>query len=353
MDHVQAFDYATKGALWIEKIIQDDGRIIYGYDCKTLKKNKDYNILRHAGSIWSMLTIYEHFPVAKMLDSATKSLQYIKDNFGGKLDGMEVIHEDGWIKLGGNGLVSMAMLQCYKMHIRDAEQLPGCVDDPSKYSWLLDYGASLVSYMFTCVDPETKLFTHHKRNVNTGADKGFNSSFYPGEALLAMITAYNTLCPEGELGTNIKHIQETITSYFVLREDEGHVRDHWMIQAIEKVISYSDHDFITTILLPYAESIKDITINDSPSQSAGASAARTESLLAYIRIRNAKGGGFPGKRNLMKVIANQLDFQASCFVTRGISEGAFRAKSKSNECRCDCTQHNISSFLGYHLLTKG
>ena len=357
MESAQALEHAIKGAMWLEKIIQDNGRIIYGYNCKTLKQNKDYNILRHAGSIWAMLSVYEYIPIITMLESATRSLEYIKNEYSGKMDGLSVIHEDGWIKLGGNALVSMAMLKCYQMHVKNAEQLEGGIIDISKSNWLLDFGVSLVAYMFKCIDPETNLFTHHKRNVNTGADKGFNSSFYPGEALLAIITAYDVVLPDGpeEKPTTLLQIQKVITAYFVLRETDGHVRDHWMIQAIEKIIPYSDQELISTVLLPYAESIKGITINDNPSGSAGASAARTESLLAYMRIRIATADktGYPGKRNLMKIIANQLDFQASCFVNRGISEGAFRANPKTSECRCDCTQHNISSFLGYHKLVKG
>lgn len=364
MEKEQALDISINGALWIEKIIQDDGRIIYGYDCKTLKKDKGYNILRHAGSIWAMLGIYEIFPESSLLETATKSLQYIKDNFSGVVNGMEVIHEDGWIKLGGNGLVSMAMLRCYQMHVKAENNNPGCVSED--YSWLLNYGTSLVAYMYKCIDQETNLFTHHKRNLNTGADKGFNSLFYPGEALLAMATAYEMLQPCTEqFGSDeklikddsLRFIQEIITAYFVLRESEGHVRDHWMIQAIEKVIPFSDCELTTTILLPYAESIKDITLSDSPSGSAGASAARSESLLAYVRLfqeyhKDSKNTDWPNIQELIKVIQNQLNFQASCYIRRGLSEGAFRAKPTSNECRCDCTQHNISSFVGYSQLPK-
>jgi len=354
MDQSQAFDMSLKGAMWLEKLIEKDGRIIYGYDCRTLKRNKGYNILRHAGSIWAMLSVYEYIPVAQMLESATKSLGYIRDNFSGKMDEMDVIHEDGWIKLGGNGLVSMAMLKCYDMHLRNSKETSQ--DNEAEYQWLLDFGTSLVAYMFKCVDPETRLFTHHKRNVNTGADKGFNSSFYPGEALLAMITAYEMLHPNRTQPVTkaMDQIQRVIASYFVLRETEEHVRDHWMIQAIEKVLPFSGDQLITTILLPYAEAIKDITLQDSPSGSAGASAARSETLLAYHRIRMAThGSSYPGARSLKKIIHNQLDFQASCYVDRGLSEGAFRAKPESNECRCDCTQHNISSFLGFHKMVKG
>lgn len=351
-DHL---DKAICGALWIEKIIKADGRIIYGYNDYTLKKTKGYNILRHAGSIWAMLSVYEYIPHTKLLESGLLSLQYIKDEYSGKSNNLDVIHEDGWIKLGGNGLVSLAMMQCYKMIVRDAKYLKDSSIDLDNIQWLLDFGTSLLAYTLHCIDPETKLFTHHKRNVNTGADKGFISSFYPGEALLAIINGMQFVRPD-DCQTDsifIDKILQTITAYFVKCETEGHVRDHWMMQAIEKIAPMTDQETKTTILLPYATAIMDKTVMDSPSKSAGASAARSESLLSYVRfMRDNFTASGQGLENLLTIIKNQLDFQETCYISRGLSTGAFRAKPSSNECRCDCTQHNISAFLGYHKLTK-
>jgi hypothetical protein len=358
----EAKQISINGAEWLRKIIQENGRFIYGYNYKTLKKIEGYNSLRHTGSLWAMLSVVEKVdfqPSPFFFSSVVKSLEYYKEKFLKKYKKKLVSVEDGWIKLGGNGLASIAFRKCYELGIRASHlNYYG-----GNLEWIRETADELCEYILDCRKKDGTL-GWHKRKFKTGKDKGFISGFYPGEACLALAE-----------GGYIEECVNIIKAYYKLRQKDGHIRDHWMMQAIETVArsyavkSYSKYYRIFTthteyfdvpqdvqeVLTSYADEIANKNFVDKKSKKAGPTACRSECLLSYIRYLMAIGKGDKHERKILKcleLINEQLDFQAESIVKNGLSEGAFTEKPGGKIVRNDFTQHNISAFMGYYLLRR-
>jgi hypothetical protein len=353
MEKQKAKQIAIDGCLWLEKCIDNEGRFIYGYDSKSLKKVKGYNILRHFGSLWSMLQIVPFLDIidrTTVINSVIKSLAYTENQYIDtyRQPGMKAVIEDGWIKLGGNGLASLCYLSAAKLPALD---LKTATD-------FIKMGALLNSYSVKCIDENNGLFSNHKRNWFTGKDKGFKSGFYPGEALLAMATMLSQPANQRHVDkkTFFNFCKVSIMAYFKLREKEGHVRDHWMMQAIETICPFCEDQYIREVLIPYANAIKDTTLSDKPSQSAGPCACRSEMLLSWIRFARRFATGSQLACQIIPItatVSRQLNFQAESIIPRGLSKGAFTHSPWETEVRNDYTQHNISSVIGYYKLMGG
>lgn len=335
MKQKTALEIAIKGSFWLEKCIQDNGRFIYGYDYKTMQKRKDYNILRHLGSIWAMLEVYKVHNNKRLFETVIRSLTYVDNHYIDKAGDTYSVAEDGYIKLGGNGLAVLAYLSCYNQGGPD---------------WMLERAKGLAGYIVTCINTETGLFRYHKRNYATKKDKGFVSEFYPGEALFALAEIAKINAPLSFIET----IRLTFQAYAKLREQAGQIRDHWMMQALESFASLLKASEVHTELLPYAKAILNKSLKDAPSKKTGPTACRSECILSYIRFLRVMTGGIDTeeKDSLMEVVNQQLNFQARSYIPRGLSEGAFRHSPTSSGVRNDYCQHNISSFIGYFHLSQ-
>ena len=57
------------------------GKYIYGFRTNTVKELTSYNILRHAGSTWSLIVYYEKNPNEKLKQLIENSIDYLLDNY--------------------------------------------------------------------------------------------------------------------------------------------------------------------------------------------------------------------------------------------------------------------------------
>jgi len=351
-----AFDTAKKGAIWLSSLIQTNGRFIYGYNVKTRAKLKDYNILRHQGSIWAMLEICkemeakstnaeEQLEVRIIKDKAKLALDYMLDRFMFPLgsEGRVVIAEDGYIKLGAAGLGVLALLKYHE--IQPNERYLKIAIDLCRY---------IISR--TC---ESGRLTHHKCLLkNPERDKGFISEFYIGEAALALCVMDETDNKEG-----FKYYAEKIINWYSFyRNMTSHVRDHWMMQTLEHFGGR---------YIEYANKIARKTMWDPVSKKSGPTACRSETLLAYHNILEAyieeylkdtsrKSDGKhiaelkTDSEMVMGFVDMLLDQQKKSQIVSGKKEdiGAFRHDKDSNNVRNDYCQHNISSFLKFYKLSR-
>jgi len=345
--YTESLKIAKLGSEWLERLIEDDGRFIYGYDCKSLKRIKGYNILRHFGSLWAMLDVYRETKNPDILNAVQKSLDYMEKEYIQKSNLFEsgacwVAVEDSYIKLGANGLGACAFFRFYSIinDYNDGHHLFNNIE-------YLNRGRSLIQYIANCINPTTSLFDFHKRNVYTGKDKKFYSSFYPGEALLALSKNLKFLINFTLMSATIL---QTIAAYYEYFGKVGFVRDHWMMQAIEEITKYADPTLIDNVLFPYASKIVETTLRDRPSKAAGPMACRSECLLSYIRFMDMAFPRWEQRDIYLNIVKRQLKFQAKSFIKRGLSKGAFTHSPIETEVRNDYCQHNISSFIGYYRL---
>ena len=60
---------------------QDNGRFIYGYKVNTGETINSYNILRHAGSVYSLIKYYEYNNDNNLKSIIEKSIDYLLNNY--------------------------------------------------------------------------------------------------------------------------------------------------------------------------------------------------------------------------------------------------------------------------------
>jgi len=321
---------AIDGADFLARMVKPNGKFVYGYKGpNTNKEIEGYNILRHAGCIWAMLVINEIVPNKEYMKKSKLALDWMikkRVHFYKELDvwddKVSMITEGGSAKLGGNGLATLALLKYNQFQSN------------LKYSNLAE---ELVDYIsLFCVDSNGQ-FLYHKRNVKFNVATKFVSGFYPGEAVLA-------LCEYDKyIGASIhsEMIKAIFDYHFRLRESTKHIRDHWMIQAIEQSglkNKYQD----------YANSIAYEEIRTKPSKKPGPTACRSEALLSFLEISKDTNQLALMKSYLDKFIKKQMKMQ----VREGRHKGGFLWSPTNTTLRCDSVQHNICSFIRYYKLLK-
>ena len=168
---------ATEGAAYIARQTDADGKMNYMYDAANDQDLKGYNILRHAGSLWSMLQVYHDRPTTDLYRASHAALGFLKRcivPFSKVYPDAYVVSYDNAVKLGGNGLGLVALAAAYH-ELGDREVLPLM---QGLARWIVGTQAS---------DGE---FIYHKVRMDTLTKEPFKSDYYPGEAILGLMQLY-------------------------------------------------------------------------------------------------------------------------------------------------------------------
>src|SRR5699024_2443768 len=148
------------------------GKYIYSFLPHLNKREKRYNMLRHAGTTYSMLETYELMPDDKLLAEAKRAFDYLFDRIKThKINDkkVKVVVEKSAQNRGGNALTIVGLAK-YTQATGDEQYIPLMQD---LASWLKEVQGD---------DGEFKI---HKQNPATGEIFDFISHYYPGESILA------------------------------------------------------------------------------------------------------------------------------------------------------------------------
>lgn len=324
---------ALSGAGRLAGLVDDAGRFKYRYDAGTGAVSAGYNILRHCGSVWAVMDVYQAFPDHDDLYQAgRRAVAYLLNDFlrYSKEFCDAFIVEAGVIKLGGNALAILALLAVYNI---------------SKESILLATAESIGASIERDRTPDGDFV--HKRFAESGKISPFRSEYYTGEALLALVALY-------EASHDQRWLDMVISSEECLLKKDYGVREqsHWMLYALERLCRHSWNDRyaehagkIAQHIVTYPEYLA--TRRSTPP------ACRTEGLLAFIRLADSDAADGRYRDLRAKSLAA---VEHNLIVQRGFrqADGGFVRggdDARSLEVRIDYIQHNISSFLHYHLMT--
>ncbi len=343
---------------------QENGKFIYTYLPKTDSEKDDYNILRHAGTIYAMTELYEHIRQPELLDAISRSLEYLQSTvqscFGsaGEQEVLCVVEENE-TKVGANGLAILAIAKYTKV-TGDKTYVP-IADGLAR--WL---GA---------IQEEDGDFNFHKRNNATGQIDTFISGYYPGEAIFGLVRLY-------EIDGNREwlDIAEKQVKYLITVRDKGLQpseleHDHWLLYGLNALYQsrpdalYIEHTKKLTRAIVDGQSTKDDDdpnndkadwegSYDSPPRSTPA-ATRTEGLLAAYSLLKKTGNEKEANEALQAAdfgirfqLQTQFDAASAMYLEDPQrSLGGFHESLTDFTIRIDYIQHNISSFLArYDLL---
>ncbi len=167
---------ALAGGQYLIRAVEEDGKFVYSYLPKTDEVGEGYNILRHAGTLYSMLELYDVTGDAALLEAAERALDYLlAAGLPCELRGERYvcIVEDEEVKLGGNGLAAVALAKYIEV-----------TGDREHLSDLIAWGQTLLALQL-----DSGEFIH-KITYPEAENTGFVSEYYPGEALLALVRIY-------------------------------------------------------------------------------------------------------------------------------------------------------------------
>jgi hypothetical protein len=93
-------------------LVRPDGRFLYRYHAGRGVERPGYNILRHAGSIWSLAEASRYLPLGLQVgDAARRGLFWLVEHrLLPVAPGVLCVVEDGKVKLGGSALAALAIL---------------------------------------------------------------------------------------------------------------------------------------------------------------------------------------------------------------------------------------------------
>jgi hypothetical protein len=322
---MNSLELARQSAECLVNLTQEDGSFRYRYDSRSGGLLGGYNILRHAGSIWAMLDIYRDIPDEKILESSQRATHYLLASslkFYRSYTNV-CICEDNAIKLGGNALSTLALLSLFEI---------------TGERFLLSVAKQLCQFMLDQRLKHGELV--HKRYFESGKISGFQSMYYTGEALLALLALYR-LTKEVQWLDAVRDIESDLAS-----EDYGvKEQSHWMLYSLELLSQFE----ASPLYFQHAEKIVR-HILDNPEylswERSTPIACRSEGLLAFLRMKLPETSD--KNTSLRERCIRQVQYNLDKQLTFRLPDGSFIRGGndrRNNEVRIDYIQHNLSSFL--------
>ncbi|GEL08491.1 hypothetical protein [Salisediminibacterium halotolerans] len=336
------------------QVLNRQGKFVYSYDPRDQFAANRYNILRHAGTVYAMLEAYELTQDTDLLKTAEKALRYLLKRIEFfQLEGREVaaVVENDAIKLGGNGLALIALSK-YTEQSNDKQYLA--------------YMTGLAAWMQATQD-ETGKFAVHKQTFSTGEVTHFNSSYYPGEAILGLVRLYQLDGNETWLVTAENEADFLINRRDAEAQQDSIEHDHWLLYALNELHRerpkelYVRHSYFIAEAM-FASQRTDATAYDHEwlgsyemkgIPRSTPTACRSEGLGAVyqmaLRINDhnmaekAREAIFAGIRFQLQL---QYRLESVMYLTnKTLCLGALHESLDSYDIRNDYTQHSLSSFI--------
>ena len=345
---------ASAGGDYLARMQKEDGSFNYMYDAATDRFGEDeYNIVRHAGTAFSLFDLYAQTKEKRYLTAANRAVDYLKTRFkpAKEPDRLYVLDNDGKAKLGANGLALLAM----------SRQIQFDPNSGDRHAAL-----QLANQILAMQEPEGSFISYYR--ILGDEPEGSTSLYYPGEAILGLVEFYRQTPAEKRLlDSAIRGAEFLIKSQ---REMSDLPPDAWLMQALEALHQLKPAPKYLAHVLDLATAmLRDLYAGpETPERFMGSqfiggygpgqprltpAAARSEGILSAYRM--ARGAEDPRATMLLEALKSSARFQLAHQFTREDigwlpspeqAAGGFRGSLSSTRVRIDYVQHNISALLG-------
>lgn len=337
---------ARRAGDYLTRVVGADGRFAYSYLPKTDREKRKYNILRHAGTTYSLLELFEVTGDRELMAAAERAIGYLRRAVepctAGDANAACVVEDDA-VKLGGNALAIVALAK--HAEVTGSRQNRPLIERLGR--WIL------------AVQNETGEFTVHKRTHSTAETVDFTSQYYPGEALLALLRGGGEgWADAAERGARwLIEVRDAQVPIARLNHD------HWLLYALNDLYRRRPNP----LYLEHASRITAAIVgrqNRRPSHPdwlgsyyrpprSTPTATRSEGLAAAYLLQRDHGdaGALPG---LLEALELGVRFQLQTqFAPESVlylrdprrALGGFHRSLTDYEIRIDYVQHNVSSLL--------
>lgn len=361
---------ARLGGNYLATHIYTDGSYVYQYNPVTDKESSSYNIVRHAGTTYSLLELYEVTGDQKYLTAAELALGYLAESSlpcPGMPDAL-CVEEGNETKLGGNALAVLAFAKYISLTEKNVGAVASTSDNTHEY---LPLTQKLAQFIVNIEAPDGE-FIVHKINTETGARTTFESEYYPGEAIFALARLY-------EIDKNPQWIDTAHrAARWLIEVRDANVptqslnHDHWLLYGLNELYTNRPEEIYLSHAQRIVQSIVAIQHKDKTGEQedwnggfynpprSTPTATRSEGLgAAYWIFKKAGDLAYASVAldSMKAAVAFQLRTQ---FTARQLKEldgnlggvGGFRESLEGYVVRIDYVQHNISALLALDAIIK-
>jgi hypothetical protein len=348
IDKARLVAAAKAGGEYLLRMQKSDGSFHYYYDpAKDLFDQRRYNILRHAGTAYSLFQLYEATRETRYLEAAQKAMRFLKTRYRTSAhikNAIYVLDFDGKAKLGANGLALIATVKQLELDAKNASS-----EDARR----------LANMILALQRKDGSFKSYH--TVRGDEPEGSVSLYYPGEAILGLAGLYN-LDKEGRW----LEAAQRAADFLIESQRQFHELppDAWLMQALEALYKIKANQRLLSHALALAEAMIARQYGEEESGEwaggfapgeprATPAASRSEGILAVYRMAK------PLNDPLVTRLANALQLAARFQLSQQFGDhnrfalpnprralGGFRESLSETRIRIDFVQHNISSLLG-------
>jgi hypothetical protein len=329
---------AQAGGDYLLTNMHEDGSFVYEYDPVTDEVSDDYNILRHAGTTYSLLELYQATNDRKYLASSEKGIAYLINQVipCPMVPAAECVEEDAEVKLGGNGLAILALAKHAEV-----------TGDKNHLSLTERLAAFIVG-----VQSPSGEFAVHK--IANGVVDGFKSEYYPGEAMFGLAKLSQVSGDRKWLDAAHKGARWIINVRDAGVPAAELPHDHWFLYALNELAKdkqesiYIDHAKKLTEAIAAAQHVgltgeqKDWNGGYYNPPRSTPTATRNEGLGAAYELFTRAGGtahATVAKDTMERGIGFTLRTQHP--------NGSFHESLDEYAVRIDYVQHNVSALLAF------
>lgn len=197
---------------------QQNGQFNYLYFPIHNKYKPSYNILRHLGTIWSLIKLYQYFKWVDYKVVIYRAIKFILHNFLVKLDNLYFIKNSGLINCGATALAILVLTE-YQTILNDTQ-----------YQVILDHLVKGLKFL----QKQDGSFTHKLYINDLSVHTDFDTIYYHDEALFALMKYYELVKDE-----SILNIVKLGLNYCI-KNDTYKLMDHWLSYTLNEYTKYDD-----------------------------------------------------------------------------------------------------------------
>lgn len=316
--------------------VQEDGRFIYGIRPQFDKEIDNYNILRHSGTIWSLICRYRMFPDETLKGKIDSTIGYMMDQIRYDEDGAAYLLEekDSEFKLGANGIAIVTLTE-YMDVFRNENYRDVC--------------EALGEGILKQQDPEDGSYWHVLFEDFSKLEE-FRTVYYDGECTFALARLYSLTKEQKWLDAACKAIDHFIAA------DYTRFRDHWVAYSLNEVTKYVDRQEYYDFALANASNNYERILGRARTYPTNLELLISSFETWQRMVDKGIDTGDFDVQNLLDAIAARANRQLSGYFYPEQAMymqnpqrilGSFMMRNSKFRVRIDDVQHNIGGFYLY------
>lgn len=252
---------------FLQKQIYEDGSFVYGIYPRFDNNIENYNMVRHASTIWSLICSYKIEPNEKLKKDIDITINYMLNHIIYKNEETAYLLDGKEIKLGGNAIAIITLTEYMDVFQTD------------KYKEICN---ALGIGILTMFDKETGKWFHVLNNDFSEKEE-FRTIYYDGEATFALSKLYG-------LTENPKWLDMAkISVNNFIEEHYEQYKDHWIAYSLNEITKYvNDEIYYEFALRNVQENLKIIYERDTTYHTYSELLMATFEIYDRMKEKNIK-----------------------------------------------------------------